>query len=101
MISTSENADDNNNNNNNNNEIMHFVSSLRLSQIIRKQNGADAAIDRAFDELDLKSDGQLGRSDIAHFMKAAANLIRMELESDIIEKINLRIIFSKVFFIFF
>jgi len=82
MISTSENADDNNNNNN---EIMHFVSSLRLSQIIRKQNGADAAIDRAFDELDLKSDGQLGRSDIAHFMKAAANLIRMELESDIIE----------------
>ena len=60
-------------------------NSLRWSQQIGKLNGKDAAIHRAFDELDLKGDGQLDRSEIAHFMQEAAKQIRLEVEREVIE----------------
>jgi len=45
----------------------------------------DAAVHRAFDELDLKGDGQLDHSEIAHFMEVAAKQIRLNVDCTVVE----------------
>jgi respiratory burst oxidase len=61
------------------------VNVLRSSRQVLTLQGKDAAVNRAFDELDLKGDGHLDRSEIAIFMEAAAKQIRLEIEREVIE----------------
>jgi respiratory burst oxidase len=44
-----------------------------------------AAINEAFDKLDLDNNGQLDRAELVSFMAAAAKKIRLEVDSDVIE----------------
>jgi respiratory burst oxidase len=64
---------------------MSLRSSIRSCKEDYKKDGKQAAIDRAFNELDIKKDGKLDRSEINAFMTQAAELIGLEVASTVID----------------
>lgn len=57
---------------------------LKASETFRTK-GYEEAIDDAFDELDIKRDGQLDRSELQGFLQEAARTVRLEVETEVIE----------------
>eukprot|EP00550_Attheya_septentrionalis_P000479 CAMPEP_0198281186 /NCGR_PEP_ID=MMETSP1449-20131203/1152_1 /TAXON_ID=420275 /ORGANISM="Attheya septentrionalis, Strain CCMP2084" /LENGTH=691 /DNA_ID=CAMNT_0043976841 /DNA_START=306 /DNA_END=2381 /DNA_ORIENTATION=- len=64
---------------------MNLQSSVRSCMEEYKRDGKQAAIDRAFNELDIKKNGQLDRSEINAFMTQAAELIGLKVAPTVID----------------
>jgi respiratory burst oxidase len=64
---------------------LRLRGSIRKSNAIFKLKGYQAAIETAFDDLDLNKNGVLERSEIRAFMEEAARHVRLEVEADILD----------------
>lgn len=65
--------------------IFHLDSSVRSCIEEFKTNGKQAAVDRAFAEMDIKRNGQLDKSEITTFMEEAAKVVKLQVNHDLIE----------------
>ncbi|KAI2498586.1 respiratory burst oxidase-like protein [Fragilaria crotonensis] len=62
----------------------NLESSVHSSMREFKLHGKQAAIDRAFEELDVTKDGRLDRQDITCFMREAAKVIKLDVPDTVI-----------------
>jgi hypothetical protein len=62
----------------------NLESSVRSCMEEFKLQGKQAAIDRAFQELDTTKDGQLERAEVAAFMEQAAKEIKLNVSQSVI-----------------
>ena len=62
-----------------------ITASLRRSHALLITDGKDACIENAFNDLDLKKNGVLDRSELCIFLEEAAKHVRLQVEKETIE----------------